>query len=100
MINTNSAFGSNNKLDFSNHTVICNWNDKVPMLMDDLHSNDNIRKRASIIITDNVTAFPEPDKKNIEDPFQDTAIIPGKPCDTRTLTRAGAELVLIIMSPI
>ena len=91
MFTTNSAVGTNNKLDFSNHTVICNWNDKVPMLMDDLHSNDNKRKRASIIITDNITTFPEPDKKYGVDPFQDTAIIPGKPCDTRTLVRAGAD---------
>jgi hypothetical protein len=61
--------------------------------MDDLNSDSNTQKRACIIITDNVTSFPEniTDNDNKKDPFQDTAIIPGKPCDTVALTRAGAE---------
>jgi hypothetical protein len=70
------------------HIVICNWNEKAPLLIDDLHSSENLQRRTIVIIADNVDRFPS---VNGYDFFEDTVLIPGDPTETTSLKRASVD---------
>ncbi len=73
----------------NNHVVICNWNEKSPELVRELHAEFHESSagdwRTVVVIARNVPSFPDADY------FGDTVLIPGDPSNRFLLERARVD---------
>ncbi len=76
-------------MNLENHVVVCNWNEKSPELVKELHAEFHSDSPSGwhtiVVVAPNIASFPD------DEAFGDTVLIPGDPGNKLLLERACVE---------